>query len=170
MSVFLSNDTTDNNANGAPSNSVLNTLLEQDTLKTLDRETLRTYLNDLLLESDGSTKYKQAIARIETMLEATRPKETVLLANYPNLFNPETGIPYHLANPSDVHIIIYNSRGTVVRRLNLGYLRDGYYTSRSRAAYWDGKNDIGEPVASGIYFYRLQTENTSLLRKMVILK
>ena len=67
-------------------------------------------------------------------------------------------------------ITIYDVGGTVVRRLELGHQRAGYYTSRSRAAYWDGRNEFGERVATGIYFYQLQADNMSLLRKMVILK
>ena len=102
--------------------------------------------------------------------EAPPPLQTLLLPNYPNPFNPETWIPYHLANDSDVQITIYDTRGTVVRRLDLGHQREGYYTSRSRAAYWDGRNEFGEQIASGIYFYQLQADNMSLLRKMVILK
>ena len=98
------------------------------------------------------------------------PKKTLLLANYPNPFNPETWIPYHLANSSDVQINIYDSRGTVIRQLELGHQRAGYYTSRSHAAYWDGRNNAGEPVASDIYFYQLQTDKVSPLRKMLILK
>ena len=94
----------------------------------------------------------------------------MLLANYPNPFNPETWIPYHLANPSNVQITIYDARGSVVRQLELGHQREGYYTSQSRAAYWDGRNAVGERVASGIYFYQLQTDQLSFLRKMVILK
>ena len=97
-------------------------------------------------------------------------EQTSLLANYPNPFNPETWIPYHLANPSNVWITIYDTRGGIVRRLNLGHQQEGYYTTRSRAAYWDGRNALGEPVASGIYFYQLQADNLSFLRKMVILK
>ncbi len=95
---------------------------------------------------------------------------TVLLANYPNPFNPETWIPYHLASPSDVRITIYDARGTVIRHLDLGHQREGYYTSQSRAAYWDGRNAVGERVASGVYFYQLQADNVSLLRKMIIVK
>ncbi len=98
------------------------------------------------------------------------PSETALSANYPNPFNPETWIPYQLSNTSDVKITIYDMRGTVVRRLDLGHQRAGYYTSRSRAAYWDGRNNRGERVASGIYFYQLQADHISLLRKMVILQ
>ena len=168
--VKVTNDPSDDSPGGSPTNSILFTLMEQETLKTLDRDTLRTYLNALHAESDGSAKYARAIALIEGILEATRPKKTLLLGNYPNPFNPETWIPYQLANSSDVQIIIYNTRGTVVRQLKLGHQLEGYYTRRSRAAYWDGRNDIGERVASGIYFYQLQTDEVSLLRKMVILK
>ncbi len=98
------------------------------------------------------------------------PEETTLSANYPNPFNPETWIPYQLANPSDVKITIYDGRGRVVRRLDFGHQPAGYYTRRSHAAYWDGKNNMGESVSSGIYFYQFEADNISLLRKMVILK
>ena len=155
--------------NAAPALGIVNRL-DLATLKTLDPEMLQAQLDTLLTESDGSPKYLQAIALLESLLASMRPDKTRLLANYPNPFNPETWIPYHLANPSDVQITIYDTRGTVVRRLDLGHQREGYYTSRSRAAHWDGRNNIGERVASGIYFYQLQADNTSLLRKMVILK
>ena len=101
---------------------------------------------------------------------AATPQETDLLANYPNPFNPETWIPYQLATNTNVQILIYDARGAIVRRLELGHQPPGYYTGQSRAAYWDGRNGLGEPVASGIYFYQLQTNKVSLLRKMVILK
>ena len=155
---------------GAPSTVALFTLLDQETLETLDRETLETYLNILRAESDGSSKYQQAIAMLEALLATTRPKQTQLLANYPNPFNPETWIPYQLANASDVQIIIYDTRGAVVRWLDFGHQPEGYYTTRSRAAYWDGRNGFGERVASGIYFYQLQADNISSLRKLLILK
>ena len=155
---------------GAPSISNLVTLLDQETLETLDRETLKTYLNALYAESDGSPKYLRAIAMIERLLATTHPKQTQLLANYPNPFNPETWIPYQLANASDVRIIIYNTHGTVVRQLDFGHQPEGYYTTRDRAAYWDGRNTFGERVASGIYFYQLQADNISSLRKLLILK
>ena len=102
--------------------------------------------------------------------EMVLPGETALSTNYPNPFNPETWIPYQLANPSDVVISIYDGRGQVIRRLALGHQPAGYYTNRSRAAYWDGRNDFGERVSSGLYFYQLKTDTISVLRKMVILK
>ncbi|MDE0010492.1 MAG: leucine-rich repeat domain-containing protein [Candidatus Poribacteria bacterium] len=106
-----------------------------------------------------------APARVEEI-----PTQTAMLANYPNPFNPETWIPYQLAESSDVKITIYNTHGVVVRQLELGHQPAGIYTSRSRATYWDGRNSQGERVASGIYFYQLQADNVSSLRKMLILK
>ena len=94
----------------------------------------------------------------------------VLLANYPNPFNPETWIPYHLAHAADVTITIYDTKGAVVRQLDLGHQSAGYYTDRAKAAYWDGRNESGELVASGVYFYQLRTGNYSATRRMVIVK
>ena len=114
--------------------------------------------------------YERGIQVLEQLRQSLIPKTTTLLPNYPNPFNPETWIPYHLANASDVRITIFDVRGSVVRQLDLGHQQEGYYTSRSRAVYWDGTNELGESVASGVYFYRLQADNTSTLRKMLILK
>ena len=98
------------------------------------------------------------------------PSKTVLLPNYPNPFNPETWIPYQLAIPSDVTVYIYAMNGSLVRHLPLGHQTAGVYHGRSRAAYWDGKNQLGEPVASGIYFYTLTTNDFNATRKMIIRK
>ena len=101
---------------------------------------------------------------------AERPAETALLANFPNPFNPETWIPYELATDTDVRLTIYSSTSVVVRALLLGHQLAGYYTDQERAAYWDGRNAFGEPVASGVYYYQLETDDMSSMRKMVILK
>ena len=114
--------------------------------------------------------YLRGIAMLEHILAALTPKETALLPNYPNPFNPETWIPYHLANDTDVQIWIYDINGAWVRQLDLVHQRAGYYTDRSRVAYWEGRNAVGEHVASGIYFYQLRADNMSSLRKMLILK
>ena len=98
------------------------------------------------------------------------PTETTLLPNYPNPFNPETWIPYQLASPSDVTVHIYAVNGRLVRRLALGHQAIGVYQSRSRAVYWDGKNEVGEPVASGVYFYTLTADDFTATRKMLIRK
>ena len=90
--------------------------------------------------------------------------------NYPNPFNPETWIPYQLATPADVTLTIYAADGKPVRTLGLGYQSAGTYQERSRAAYWDGNNELGEPVASGVYFYTLTAADFIATRKMVIMK
>ena len=107
---------------------------------------------------------------LEQLFMALTPKETALLANYPNPFNPETWIPYHLAKDADVTLQIYAVNGTLVRTLALGHQLAGMYQTRSRAAYWDGKNEFGEPVASGVYFYTLAAGNFTATRKMLIRK
>ena len=155
---------------GAPSKNNSLFILDQVPREQLDPAVLRAQLDIWRSESDGSQKYLRAIAWVESILAAMRPEKTELLANYPNPFNPETWIPFHLANASDVTITIYDMQGTPVRSLELGHQQEGSYTSRSRAAYWDGRNDLGENVASGIYFYQLQADNLSLLRKMLVLK
>ncbi|MDE0086829.1 MAG: T9SS type A sorting domain-containing protein, partial [Candidatus Poribacteria bacterium] len=96
--------------------------------------------------------------------------QNALLPNYPNPFNPETWIPYQLANASEVSISIYAINGQLVRRLNLGYQQAGVYHAPNTAAYWDGRNDIGEAIVSGIYFYSLSAKGFSATRKMLILK
>ena len=145
-------------------------IMDRGTLEQLDPAKLEAHLDIWRSESDGSAIYLRSIALLESVLAAIRPDKTQLLPNYPNPFNPETWIPYHLANAEVVVITIYDARGSVVRHLDLGHQSEGYYTSRSRAAYWDGRNEIGESVASGVYFYQLRAGNISLLRKMVILK
>ncbi len=99
-----------------------------------------------------------------------KPKLTQLLQNFPNPFNPETWIPYQLETSAEVTLHIYDTTGSIVRTLNLGYKRQGFYMTRSTAAYWDGRNNMGEQVASGVYFYSLQTPEFSATRKMLILK
>ena len=101
---------------------------------------------------------------------AMAPNATALHANYPNPFNPETWIPYQLREAADVHISIYDQRGVLVRELSLGHQVAGQYLSRSRAAYWDGRNQVGEPVASGLYFYTLTAGEFTATRKMLIVK
>ena len=98
------------------------------------------------------------------------PESTALLPNYPNPFNPETWIPYHLSKDADVTLHIYAVNGTLVRTLTLGHQAAGMYQNRSRAAYWDGRNALGEPVSSGVYFYRLTAGDFTATRKMLIRK
>ncbi|MBF75800.1 hypothetical protein CMK20_16670, partial [Candidatus Poribacteria bacterium] len=102
------------------------------------------------------------------------PKYSELGHNYPNPFNPETWIPYQIATDSQVELKIYSSSGQLVRTIEIGYQTAGHYVSRQRAIYWDGCNDVGEPIGSGIYFYVLrldsETENRIFSKKMTIVK
>ena len=98
------------------------------------------------------------------------PDTMALLPNYPNPFNPETWIPYHLSKDAEVTLTIHDIRGSVVRELTLGHQPAGVYESRGRAAYWDGKNQIGEPVASGLYFFTLTAGEFTATRKLLIAK
>ena len=131
---------------------------------------VQTWIKQAQLENDGSTVFQQGIENLQKLLASLLPEKTVLLANYPNPFNPETWIPYHLTKAADVTLTIYTSNGVVVRTLSLGHQTAGIYQNRSRAAYWDGKNSVGELVASGIYFYTLTAGDFTATRKMLIKK
>ena len=98
------------------------------------------------------------------------PAETELLRNYPNPFNPETWIPYRLTADAFVTLTIYDGSGRVVRTLEIGHQIAAVYENRSKAIYWDGRNEFGESVASGVYFYTLTADDFSATRKMLILK
>ena len=98
------------------------------------------------------------------------PEVSALPPNYPNPANPETWIPFKLSKASDVTIRIYDSTGRLVRTLDLGHTAPGNYVSRGRAAYWDGRNQYGDKVSSGIYFYEMQAGSYRAIRKMVITK
>ena len=121
------------------------------------------------LQTEDPT-YLQGILFLEQLLILLTPKETALLANYPNPFNPETWIPYQLATSVDVMLTIYDINGHIVRALDLGHRAAGIYQNRSRAAYWDGRNAQGESVASGVYFYTLSAGDFTATRKLLIRK
>ena len=108
--------------------------------------------------------------KIRCDFPALTPKETALLSNYPNPFNPETLIPYQLAEAADVMLTIYAVDGLLARTLVLGYRPASICQGKSRAAYWDGKNAVGESVASGVYFYTLTAGDFTATRKMLIRK
>ncbi|MDE0636557.1 MAG: leucine-rich repeat domain-containing protein [Candidatus Poribacteria bacterium] len=131
---------------------------------------VQAWIDQAQTVDDGSHAFRQGIENLQKLLASLLPEKTALLANYPNPFNPETWIPYQLAKPVDVTLTIYAANGAVVRTLALGHQAAGIYQSRSRAAYWDGRNDMGESVASGIYFYTLTAGDFTATRKMLILK
>ena len=127
-------------------------------------------LDILRATDDGSLTFRRGIANLEQLLALFVPKETALLHNYPNPFNPETWIPYQLAESTNVTVHIYAANGVLVRTLTLGHQPAGIYQHRSRAAYWDGRNAFGESVASGVYFYTLTAGDFTATRKMLIRK
>ncbi len=136
----------------------------------IDAAMIEGWIAQARVADDGSLAFKQGIENLQKLLASLIPEETALLANYPNPFNPETWIPYQLAESAEVTLTIYDMNGGVVRRLAVGYQAAGMYQSRSRAAYWDGRNQLGEPVASGLYFYTLTADEFTATRRMLILK
>ena len=138
-------------------------------------ESLQRWIDQAKQLNRTDARFQKGIAVLQNLLTPLRetetvPKVTALLANYPNPFNPETWIPYQLATPEDVTLTIYSVEGALVRTLSLGHHPAGMYRSRSRAAYWDGKNMTGELVASGLYFYTLTAGEFTATRKLLIRK
>ena len=136
----------------------------------IDTAMIETWIAQARLEDDGSIAFKQGIENLQNLLTSLIPEETALLANYPNPFNPETWIPYQLATSAEVTLTIYDMNGKLVRRLEVGHQAAGMYQSRSRTVYWDGRNQLGESVASGLYFYTLTADDFAATRRMMILK
>ena len=121
------------------------------------------FIHDITLDA-----IRDAVVSVHLKMGDIIPAESALLQNYPNPFNPETWIPYHLKETSPVVVKIYGATGQLIRTLDLGYRDAGIYASRSRSAYWDGKNESGEEVTSGMYFYGITAGDFSAIKKMVI--
>ena len=149
--------------------------LVHDGISAEDVEVLLTQARVLPETTRADPVYQRGIAVLEQLLATLRqpevvPKQTALLMNYPNPFNPETWIPYQLSEASDVTVTIYSMNGSRIRTLALGHRSAGLYQRKSRAAYWDGRNEFGEQVASGLYFYTLTAGDFTATRKMLIRK
>ena len=145
-------------------------VLAMDNIDGLDPAMIQAWIEQAQVENDGSIAFQRGMANLQKLLAMLIPEKTGLMPNYPNPFNPETWIPYQLAEPAEVILRIYAVNGELVRTLALGQTPAGIYQSRSRAAYWNGKNDVGESVASGLYFYTLTAGNFTATRKMLIRK
>ena len=143
---------------------------KHDLETTLTRDQVERWLYQARQANLTDSAFQRGLLVLEQLLVALTPKETALLPNYPNPFNPETWLPYQLAEPAYVNISIYAADGKLIRTLALGYQSAGIYESRNRAAYWDGRNTLGEPVASGVYFYTLTAGDFTATRKMLIKK
>ena len=138
-------------------------------------ESLKRWIDRAKQLNRTNARFQKGIAVLQHLLTTLRntetvPKATALLSNYPNPFNPETWIPYQLTKRAAVTLKIYAADGKLVRLLDLGHQDVGMYHSRSRAAYWDGRNMMGESVASGLYFYTLTAGEFSSTRNLLIRK
>ncbi len=136
----------------------------------LTAENLQRWIDEAKQRTNRDETFQRGIIVLEQLLASMLPEKTTLLANYPNPFNPETWIPYHLAKPAEVTVRIYAVNGILIRTLSFGHKAAGVYEHRNRAAHWDGKNAQGERVASGIYFYTLTAGDFTATRKMLIRK
>lgn len=137
----------------------------------LTPELIQKWINEAQIADDGSSIFKQGILNLRLLLETlVVPEHNALLPAYPNPFNPETWIPYQLAKSSEVVVTIYSAYGTKVRTLSIGNQSAGLYMSRNRAAYWDGRNENSETVASGVYFYTISAGDFTDTRKMYLKK
>ena len=155
---------------GESTGSASPSIFAMDSIDGLDPAMIQAWIERAQVEDDGSIAFQQGIANLQRLLASLIPAKTMLLANYPNPFNPETWIPYQVSEPAEATLRIYSVNGELVRTLALGQTPAGIYQSRSRAAYWDGRNDMGESVASGIYFYTLTAGDFTATRKMLIRK
>ena len=140
-----------------------------DTLELIVTDTQGNIVSEKFNFIVNPTNLANAVLNV-TLDSIGTPKQSLLLQNYPNPFNPETWIPYRLSEAGPVSLSIYNATGELIRTLSLGYQSAGFYQNRERAAYWDGRNTLGEPVASGVYFYQLVTPSFQQTRRMLILK
>ncbi len=117
-----------------------------------------------ILKYTGAPEYPED----EEPPDTNVPEVTQLLQNYPNPFSIETWIPYQLSESSEVAIRIYSVAGNMIQELNQDYKPAGFYIERDRAAYWDGRNEAGEPVASGVYVYVMQAGDFTDAKKLAV--
>ena len=146
--------------------SISNNPIEDEDLAPLRRLKEQNPSVEIDIDINVDVNHKVLLAPTTPVL----PAETALLSNYPNPFNPETWIPYQLVEAVEVTVTIYDVKGIVVRQLALGHRLPGFYYGRGRAAHWDGRNQHGEPVVSGIYFYTLTVGDFTATRKMLIIR
>ena len=144
------------------------------TFEVLEPKPTGIQLTDVILSDATATamavRWTDGADSWNDLTRIAPPEQTTMLPNYPNPFNPETWIPYQLAAPADVTLAIYSADGKLVRTLDLGHQAAGVYQSKTRAAYWDGRNALGEQIASGVYFYTFTAGDFSATSKMLIAK
>ena len=139
-------------------------------LTTEQKHHIASAIDQLGANSNRSNQEEMVLDVLQAILPEKLPTQTQLLANYPNPFNPETWIPFELSQDSQVAISIYDLQGQLIRQLELGMVMAGRCVRADQAAYWDGKTEAGEMIASGTYFYQLQAGDYLETIKIVILK
>ena len=145
-------------------------ILEEIKLTTEQKHHIASAIDQLESNANLSSAEEIALNVLKSILPERLPRQTQLLANYPNPFNPETWIPFRLAQDSTVMAKIYDLTGKQIRMIELGHLPAGNYVESNRTIYWDGKTQDGEQVSPGTYFYQVQAGSYSETRKMLILK
>ena len=130
---------------------------------------IRVYIDDTLLTDDIVWETNGAVVNLNELYSAieTTSIENRLFQNHPNPFNPTTTTRYSIASAGRVTLRIYNTAGQLVRTL---VDEEQTPVGGGRAVIWDGTDDRGEGVASGVYFYRLAAKDFSQTKKMVLLK
>jgi hypothetical protein len=122
------------------------------------------------MSSQRSIKLPSGKHVVTITLRDRIPEKTAVFQNYPNPFNPETWIPYQLSESGKVVVSIYDVSGRLVKRLDLGHKDAGIYVTKEKSAYWDGRNEVGEKVSSGVYFYNIESGRFSKVMKLVVIK
>jgi hypothetical protein len=169
-------DTTGSNANDGQFSAVFLDVFDNKSFRVGDIFKVDIHSNngDIVFEPIQYTVTQEDVkfSRIDLgdLAARTIPKGSKLMQNWPNPFNPETWIPFQLSKDANVIITIYNVHGRVVRKIELGHIPAGIYDRKSNAIYWNGTNNFGERVSSGVYFYHIQAGEFSDSRKMAILK
>jgi hypothetical protein len=137
----------------------------------IDRELiLQNGISEIIMNNQRNTKIPSGKHIFTITLRDRIPEKTALFQNYPNPFNPETWIPYQLSEGSKVVVSIYDVSGRLIRKLDLGHKEVGMYVTKEKSAYWDGRNEVGEKVSSGVYFYQIQSGKFSKVMKLVVIK
>jgi len=146
-------------------------------IKIWDKDNGDAVVYDNLMDADDDADPTTEIGGGSIVIHRSGPAAPELLPDnisamlpFPQPANPEVWIPYQLGSDSQVTIRIYDMRGRLVRTLDLGHKPMGFYTTRDKAAHWNGRNEVGEQIASGIYFYNIQAGDFAATRKMVVKK
>ena len=150
--------------------AVAPSIVQKIRLNSAEIQNIAFAIDYLKLNNSHSGAEETILYVLESILTKTLPKQSRLLPNYPNPFNPETWIPFRAAKDGNASVTIYDINGTIVRLLPIGYVLAGNYLGPDKAIYWNGKTDAGEYVSSGTYFYQIKLVDYTETRKMIIVK